>query len=73
MIDWKKISENPEVIKLIKEREAISEKIRAIDDMALINYELELLNETCPEIPQEEICYVGNNNPNYPAGTYDQK
>ena len=45
MIDWKNITENEEVIKLIKQREEIENKIRAIDKMALINYELEILQQ----------------------------
>lgn len=43
-IDYNKVSDNYEVIKLIKERERIEKEIRALDEMALINYELEMLN-----------------------------
>ena len=43
MIDWKKVTNNKEVIKLIKQRNKIEEKIRAIDENALIKYELEIL------------------------------
>jgi hypothetical protein len=45
MIDWKKVTNNKKVINLIKEREKIEEKIRAIDEMALVRYELEALQE----------------------------
>jgi len=45
MIDFTKVTDNEEVIKLIKERENIEEQIRAIDEMALIKYELEALQE----------------------------
>ena len=43
MIDYTKITENPEVVELLKQREEIENKIKAIDDMALIKYELERL------------------------------
>lgn len=43
MVNWKKVSDNEEVIKLIKELEKLEEKIRSIDQMALIRYELEVL------------------------------
>lgn len=42
-VDWSKVSSNKEVIRLIKERNKIEEQIKAIDKMALINYELEIL------------------------------
>lgn len=45
MIDWTKVTDNEEVIRLIKEREKIEEQIRAIDEMALVRYELEALQE----------------------------
>ena len=45
IIDFTKVTDNEEVIKLIKERENIEEQIRAIDEMALIKYELEALQE----------------------------
>lgn len=45
MIDLTKVTNNEEVIKLLKEREKIEEQIRAIDEMALVRYELELLQE----------------------------
>jgi len=43
MINWTKVTDNEEVIRLIKEREKIEEQIRAIDEMALVRYELEAL------------------------------
>jgi hypothetical protein len=42
-INWSKISDNKEVIELIKKRITLEDQIRNIDDMALINYELECL------------------------------
>ena len=45
MIDWTKVTDNEEVIRLIKEREKIEEHISAIDEMALVRYELEALQE----------------------------
>ena len=45
MIDWTKVTDNEDLIRLIKEREKIEEQIRAIDEMALIRYELEVLQE----------------------------
>ena len=44
MIDWKKVTNKPEVIELIKLRELIDVRIRSIDKMAFVNYELEMLN-----------------------------
>lgn len=44
LIDWKKVTDNDEVIKLIKEREKIDEQIMALDEMALVRFELESLN-----------------------------
>jgi hypothetical protein len=43
MIDWTKITDNEEVIKLIKERDKIEDLIRSIDEMALVRYELQAL------------------------------
>ncbi len=45
MIDFSKISENEEVIELLKQREEIERKIISIDNIALINYEIEKLSE----------------------------
>jgi hypothetical protein len=45
MIDWTKVTDNEEIIRLIKEREKIEEQIRDIDEMALVRYELEALQE----------------------------
>jgi len=42
-IDYNKVSDNYEVIKLIKERERIEREIKALDKDALIRYELEIL------------------------------
>ena len=43
-MDYKEITENAEVIELLKQRKEIEDKIRKIDETALINYELKLLN-----------------------------
>jgi hypothetical protein len=43
MIDWTKVTDNEEIIRLIKELEKIEEQIRAIDEMALVKYEIEKL------------------------------
>jgi len=43
MIDYTKVTDNEEIIKLIKKREKIENRIRAIDKMALVRYELECL------------------------------
>jgi len=43
-MNWNNITQSKEVIDLIKQREAINDKIRLIDEAALINYELEALN-----------------------------
>jgi len=42
-VDWTKVTNNQEVITLLKQREELENKIRAIDEKALINYELEAL------------------------------
>ncbi len=44
-MNWEKVTFSFEVIKLLKKREEIEKKIFEIDDRALINYELEKLNE----------------------------
>lgn len=43
-MDWTKITDNTEVKKLLKQRTEIENKIKAIDENALIMYELELLS-----------------------------
>jgi hypothetical protein len=40
-VDYSKVSNNKEVIRLLEQRLEIEEKIKDIDDMALINYEIE--------------------------------
>ena len=42
-IDWTKVTNKEEIIKLLKQREELETKIRAIDEKALVNYELEML------------------------------
>ena len=43
-IDYSKITDNPKVIELLKQRIEIENKIKAIDETALIKHELELLS-----------------------------
>jgi len=43
-MDYKEITENAEVIKLLRLRKEIEDKIMSIDKTALVNYELKLLN-----------------------------
>ena len=42
-IDYSKVSSNPKVIELIKDREKIEKQIRELEEMALVKYELEVL------------------------------
>jgi hypothetical protein len=44
MIDFNKITQNKEVIELLKQKEEIERKIFQLDENALINYELEKLS-----------------------------
>tara|TARA_R110002167_G_scaffold340531_1_gene548475 strand:- start:24 stop:167 length:144 start_codon:yes stop_codon:yes gene_type:complete len=44
MIDYTKVSDNQNVIELIKKRDEIEKQIREIDEMALVKYEIEALN-----------------------------
>ena len=56
MIQWNKVSNNEVVISLIQLREEIEKKIQKLDKSALINYEIEKLNETDEsQLPQQEI------------------
>jgi len=43
-MNWTKITDNQRVISLLKQRQKIEEQIRAIDENALIMYELEVLS-----------------------------
>lgn len=45
MIDFSKVTEIEEVVELLKQREEIERKINQLDEKALINYELERLQE----------------------------
>ncbi len=46
MINWEEVTDNQEVIRLIKEIERIEHQIRLLDSRALVRYELELLQHT---------------------------
>ena len=43
-MDYAEITQNNEVIKLLKKRKEIEDKIYKLDENALINYELKLLS-----------------------------
>ena len=43
-MDWTKITNNQRVISLLKQRQKIEKEIKAIDENALIMYELEVLS-----------------------------
>ena len=45
MIDFSKVTEIEEVVELLKQREEIERKINQLDEKALLNQELELLQE----------------------------
>lgn len=46
--DWSKVSDNVQVIELLKQREKIEDSIRLIDENSLILFELEMfLNWKC--------------------------
>ncbi len=40
MVDYTKVSENEEVIELLKMRDDIEKKILSLDEMALVKYEI---------------------------------
>ena len=42
-IDYSKITDNPKVVELLKKRNEIEKEIREIEEMALVKYELALL------------------------------
>lgn len=44
MIDYSKVTNNPRVIELLKERNKIEEEIKSIERMALVKYEIETLD-----------------------------
>ena len=61
MIQWNKVSNNEVVISLIQLREEIEKKIQKLDKSALINYEIEKLNETDEsQLPQQDVDKLGN-------------
>ena len=65
-MDYSKITDNPKVIELLKQRIELENKIKAIDETALIKHELELLS--LPDVvgQSEQYCdcdkpTLGNN------------
>jgi hypothetical protein len=53
-IDYSKITDDPRVVKLLKLRIEIEDKIKAIDETALIKHELELLS--LPDVVSTSKC-----------------
>jgi hypothetical protein len=54
-IDYSKISSNQDVIALLKQRDDIEDKIREIDDNAIIRYELAMLSD-CNKVANRIEC-----------------
>ena len=42
-IDFESLSENPEVVKMLKEYKKLEEKIQSLDEFALLSLELKIL------------------------------
>ena len=61
-IDYSKITDNPKVIELLKQRIEIENKIKAIDETALIKHELELLSLPDVGVPKGTLCEWGDHN-----------
>jgi hypothetical protein len=67
-IDYSKITDNPEVVELLKQRIEIENKIKAIDETALIMHEIALLSLTdvsnsvicCPQCGNERLESTGD-------------
>jgi hypothetical protein len=55
-IDYSKITDNPKVVELLKQRTEIENKIKAIDETALIMHELELLSLPDVVVPKGTLC-----------------
>ena len=55
-IDYSKITDNPKVVELLKQRTEIENKIKAIDETALIMHELELLS--LPDVVDTLVCDI---------------
>ena len=67
-MDWTNITKDAEVKQLLQQRKQIEDKIRAIDENALIMYELEVLSIPdvsgsygCPNCGSKDIEEIGNN------------
>lgn len=58
-INWNKISDNPDVIRMLKEIKSIEDKINNIDKSALLKFQLELIRSTSiPEWKVSERSYT---------------
>ena len=60
-IDYSKITDNPKVVELLKQRTEIENKIKAIDETALIMHELELLSLPDVVVPKGTLCGKNEN------------
>jgi len=60
-IDYSKITNNSEVVKLLKQRLKLEAKIKALDPMALINHEIELLS--LPDVVEQSEQYCDCDKP----------
>jgi hypothetical protein len=43
--NWKNVTDNYRVVRLLEQREKIEQEIRKLDENALMNYELEVLQQ----------------------------
>lgn len=58
-INWNKVSDNPDVIRMLKEIKSIEDKINNIDISALLKFQLELIQSTrIPEWKVSERTYI---------------
>lgn len=55
-IDYSKITDNPKVIELFKQRVELENKIKSIDETALIKHEIELLSLPDVIVPKGTLC-----------------
>jgi hypothetical protein len=55
-MDWTNITENAEVRQLLEQRKEIEDKIKSIDENALVMYELEVLSMPDVVGRSEQLC-----------------